>query len=131
MQIDQTISILLVDDTAAMSHIMCRILKQLRFENVKVAADGTAALAMMHQYNFKLVISDLHMRPMPGDEFLRQVRADPQLAHTPFILVTAEKSAEFVSHAKDAGASAIIFKPFKADALRAKIEEALTSAIRH
>ena len=52
---------------------------------------------------YGLVISDWNMEPMTGYELLKQVRADPQLGETPFIMVTAESKTENVIAAKQAG----------------------------
>jgi two-component system, chemotaxis family, chemotaxis protein CheY len=62
---------------------------------------------------------------MSGYELLKQVRRDPRLAATRYILMTAELNASHVIAAKKAGASNYILKPFTDEVLRSKIEEAL------
>jgi two-component system chemotaxis response regulator CheY len=62
------------------------------------------------------------MEPMSGLELVRKIRADPDLAMTPFIMVTAESKTEHVVAAKSAGANNYIVKPFNAHTLKAKIE---------
>jgi two-component system chemotaxis response regulator CheY len=62
------------------------------------------------------------MEPMTGFELLKEVRADPNLAKTPFIMVTAESKTENVIAAKKAGVSNYIVKPFNATTLKTKIE---------
>jgi two-component system chemotaxis response regulator CheY len=64
-------------------------LKQLGFNDVDDAADGTEAFQKMQGRKYGLVISDWNMEPMTGYEFLKQVRADENLSRTPFIMVTA------------------------------------------
>ena len=64
------------------------------------------------------MISDWNMEPMTGYELLKQVRADPQLAPTPFIMVTAESKTENVIAAKQAGVNNYIVKPFNAETLQ-------------
>ena len=59
---------------------------------------------------------------MSGYELLQEVRADPELAALPFIMVTAESKTENVIAAKKAGVSNYIVKPFNAQTLRNKIE---------
>jgi two-component system chemotaxis response regulator CheY len=68
------------------------------------------------------VISDWNMEPMSGYELLRQVRVEPGLSETPFIMVTAESKTDNVVAAKKAGVNNYIVKPFNAQTLRAKIE---------
>jgi two-component system chemotaxis response regulator CheY len=62
------------------------------------------------------------MEPMTGYDLLRQMRADPELGRTPFIMVTAESKTENVIAAKKAGVSNYIVKPFNAQTLKNKIE---------
>jgi two-component system chemotaxis response regulator CheY len=59
---------------------------------------------------------------MTGYELLQQVRADPDLKQTPFIMVTAETKSDNVIAAKKAGVSNYIVKPFNAETLKSKIE---------
>ena len=55
-------------------------------------------------------------------DFLREVRGDPVLKRTPFIIMIAEAKTERVIAAKKAGVSNYIVKPFNAESLRMKIE---------
>ena len=73
------------------------------------------------------MISDWNMEPMTGFELLKQVRADPQLNTTPFIMVTAESKTENVIAAKQAGVNNYIVKPFNAETLKHKIEAVFTA----
>jgi two-component system, chemotaxis family, chemotaxis protein CheY len=57
------------------------------------------------------------MAPISGLELLQQVRADPALAHLPFIMVSAENRNERVAVARKAGVSGYIVKPFNAATL--------------
>ncbi len=117
--------ILVVEDFSTMARIIRNLLKQVGFENVDEAADGSAALVKMRQKKYQLVISDWNMAPMTGHEFLKQVRADGELADTPFVMVTAESSVKHVIEAKRAGVNGFLVKPFNAQALKIKIDEAL------
>jgi two-component system chemotaxis response regulator CheY len=76
----------------------------------------------MRARHYGLVISDWNMEPMTGYDLLKEVRGDPQLAQTPFIMVTAESKTENVIAAKKAGVSNYIVKPFNAQTLKTKIE---------
>ncbi|MGZ5863033.1 MAG: response regulator, partial [Methyloceanibacter sp.] len=109
-------------DYKTMIRIIRNLLKQLGFANVDEAGDGTAALDMMRQKSYGLVISDWNMEPMTGYELLREVRADDRLSRTPFIMVTAESKTENVIAAKKAGVNNYIVKPFNAATLKAKID---------
>ncbi|MEP1443115.1 MAG: response regulator [Hyphomicrobiales bacterium] len=122
MALDLSMPVLVVDDYKTMVRIIRNLLKQLGFENVDDAADGTEAFAKMKDQKYGLVISDWNMEPMTGYELLKQVRGDSSLTKTPFIMVTAESKTENVIAAKKAGVNNYIVKPFNAQTLKGKIE---------
>ena len=122
MSLNATMPILVVDDYKTMVRIIKNLLKQIGFEEVDEAADGSEALSKMRERSYGLVISDWNMEPMTGYELLKQVRADEALGPTPFIMVTAEAKSENVIAAKKAGVSNYIVKPFNAQTLKGKIE---------
>jgi two-component system chemotaxis response regulator CheY len=120
--VDPSMPILVVDDYGTMVRIIRNLLRQLGFNDVDDATDGASALAKMRHKKYGLVISDWNMEPMTGYEFLKQVRANPDLNATPFIMVTAESKTENVIAAKEAGVNNYIVKPFNAATLKSKIE---------
>ena len=122
MSVDHTMPILVVDDYKTMIRIIRNLLKQIGFDDVDEAADGSEALGKMREKRYGLVISDWNMEPMTGYELLKEVRADEKLARTPFIMVTAESKTENVIAAKKAGVNNYIVKPFNAATLKTKIE---------
>ena len=122
MAVDHTLPVLIVDDYNTMIRIIRNLLKQLGFEQIDDACDGSAALAKMRERKYGLVISDWNMEPMTGYDLLQQVRSDPELTTTPFIMVTAESKTENVIAAKKAGVSNYIVKPFNAQTLKSKID---------
>jgi len=121
MAVDKNMPILIVDDYKTMLRIIRNLLKQIGFDNVEEAADGTEALQKLREKKFGLVISDWNMEPMTGIELLREVRADDSLKKMPFIMVTAESKTENVVIAKEAGVSNYIVKPFNAATLKSKL----------
>ncbi|MCB1475601.1 MAG: response regulator [Rhodobiaceae bacterium] len=122
MAVDLSMPILVVDDYKTMIRIIRNLLKQLGFDDVDDAADGTEALEKMKSRRYGLVISDWNMEPMTGYELLKQVRGDDRLGRTPFIMITAESKTENVIAAKKAGVNNYIVKPFNAATLKAKID---------
>ncbi len=126
MAVDHTMPVLIVDDYNTMIRIIRNLLKQLGFEQIDDASDGSTALAKMRERKYGLVISDWNMEPMTGYDLLQQVRCDPSLSETPFIMVTAESKTENVIAAKQAGVSNYIVKPFNAQTLKSKIDAVFT-----
>jgi len=122
MAVDMSMPVLVVDDYNTMIRIIRNLLKQLGFEDIDDASDGSAALSKLREKKYGLVISDWNMEPMTGYELLKEVRADPGLNKTPFIMVTAESKTENVIAAKKAGVNNYIVKPFNAQTLKTKIE---------
>ena len=122
MAVDRSMPILVVDDYNTMIRIIRNLLRQLGFEDIDDAHDGSLALAKMRDKRYSLIISDWNMEPMTGYELLKQGRSDPSLSSTPFIMVTAESKTENVIAAKQAGVNNYIVKPFTADMLKSKID---------
>jgi two-component system chemotaxis response regulator CheY len=125
MAVDMNMPILIVDDYKTMLRIVRNLLKQLGFDNVEEATDGSSALAKLRDKPYGLVISDWNMEPMTGIQLLREVRADAKLKALPFIMVTAESKSENVIVAKEAGVSNYIVKPFNAATLKQKLTTVL------
>jgi two-component system, chemotaxis family, chemotaxis protein CheY len=127
MALDPSRPVLVVDDSGVMIGIIRKLLQQLGFIDVDDASDGAAALTKMRAKRYGLVISDWNMEAMTGYDFLREVRDDPGLKRTPFIMVTADSNTEHVISAKKAGVDNYIVKPFDAQTLKAKIETVLAA----
>ncbi|NIA69447.1 response regulator [Pelagibius litoralis] len=123
--VDMGMPILIVDDYKTMLRIIRNLLKQLGFNNVDEATDGSAALQKLRDKDYHLVISDWNMEPMSGMQLLTEVRADTKLKELPFIMITAESKTENVIAAKEAGVSNYIVKPFNAATLKTKLSAVL------
>jgi two-component system, chemotaxis family, chemotaxis protein CheY len=117
--------VLVVDDSQTTVRVVRSLLARIGFKDIDEAFNGMAALTKMTEKPYGIVIADWNMEPMSGYELLKQVRRDPRLAATRYILMTAELNASHVIAAKKAGASNYILKPFTDEVLRSKIEEAL------
>jgi two-component system chemotaxis response regulator CheY len=114
--------VLVVDDQTTMREIVRTFLRNMGFSNVAVAIDGSAALLMPQLEKYGLIVADWNMEPMSGIQLLEHIRADPNLRHIPFIMITSESSVGRVVSAKEAGADNYIVKPVCAATLRAKVD---------
>jgi two-component system chemotaxis response regulator CheY len=123
--VDKNMPILIVDDYKTMLRIIRNLLKQLGFNNVDEAIDGSSALQKLREKECALIISDWNMEPMSGLQLLKEVRADVKLKELPFIMITAESKSENVIAAKEAGVSNYIVKPFNAATLKGKLTTVL------
>ena len=121
MTADRSIRVLIVDDYKSMVRIIRSLMQQLGFTNIDEATDAKTALDMISTGDYGLVLSDWNMAPMNGIELLKAVRADPQRASTPFVMVTSHAAPSDIMTAKRAGASNYLIKPFNVEALRQKL----------
>lgn len=121
MAANPNMKILVVDDFATMRRIVKNILTQLGFKTIIEADDGTTALATLKSEKVDLIISDWNMPKMTGLDLLKAVRSDPNMAETPFIMVTAEAQQDNIILAVKAKVSQYIVKPFTAEILGEKL----------
>ncbi|MGH7025882.1 response regulator [Brevundimonas sp.] len=121
MAADKSMNVLVVDDYKSMVRIVRGMLNQLGFVNVDDAPDGAAAMAMLKEKTYGLVLSDWNMQPVTGLELLKQVRAEEKTKATPFVMVTAEAKVENVIAARQAGVNNYVIKPFTLAVLKQKL----------
>lgn len=125
MSVNQDIRILLVEDAAVMRKMELKSLQALGFENVIEAGDGREAIEHLREDDsVDLVISDWNMPDTSGLELLQWIRDQHSRKDLPFVMATGRGEKKEIEKASDAGVSAFISKPFNADELREKIEEA-------
>lgn len=122
---DKNTRILIVDDYKTMLRIMHNLLRQIGFSNVEEAWDGSLALGRLIEGNYDLVIADSTMEPKDGMWLLNRMRANEKLGNLPFIMIAAESKGEIATAVKDAGANAILVKPFNAATLKSKLTKVL------
>lgn len=124
---EKNIKVLIVDDFATMRKVVRNLLKQVGYEDIVEAEDGVMALKALKAQKIDVIVSDWNMPNMTGLELLKAVRADADLAKTPFLMVTAEALQDNVVAAVKAGVSNYIVKPFTAEVLNEKIKKIMES----
>lgn len=120
---DRDMKILIVDDFSTMRRIIKNLLRDLGFANTHEADDGLTALPMLQKGSFDFLVTDWNMPGMQGIDLLKAVRADPQLAKLPVLLVTAEARRDQIVVAAEAGVNGYIVKPFTAQTLKDKLDK--------
>lgn len=120
--IDYRMKVLVVDDFATMRKIVRNILKQIGFEDITEAEDGSVALRLLKNEPVGLVVTDWNMPNMSGLDLLREIRQNPRTAKIPVLMVTAEGLKDNVLEAVKAGVNNYVVKPFTAEVLQEKIE---------
>lgn len=126
MGYDKNMRVLVVDDFSTMRRIIKNILRQLGFNNIVEADDGTTAWEVLNKDRIDFIISDWNMPKMTGIELLRKVRASEEFADLPFLMVTAEGLQENIIEAVQAKVSNYIVKPFTPETLGQKIDKIFT-----
>ena len=120
------IRILVVDDA---SFIRDMIKKHLRDgipgAQVYEATDGHRALAALKAQRVDLILSDWEMPNMSGEELLRNLKEQPELAEVPFVMVTSRGDRNHVVKAIEAGAVDYLVKPFTPEELLRKANKQL------
>lgn len=122
--------VLVVEDEKIMSTFVMGNLRRLGILDLFGVENGAAALREIPTIKPDLIITDVHMEPMGGIEFVRALRAssNSQLANIPVIFLSADSSAATVGEALPLGVAGYIVKPPSLAALNAKIELALNGA---
>jgi|SRR5579871_100252 len=109
--------ILVVDDQPINRELLKEILEHYDHA-VLEASDGYSALAVSRRDHPDLIIADVEMPKMDGLEFMRQLRNDTELAHTPLIFFSATyKESEVRSLAQAYGVRHVLTKPIETEAL--------------
>jgi two-component system alkaline phosphatase synthesis response regulator PhoP len=114
--------ILIVEDHPTMREALRLVLEREDLDIVE-ASDGNAALALARSEPPDLVLLDLHIPGMPGEEVLSELKADPTTSHARVIVVTAT-GEEGRARALAVGADAYFTKPFSPTALLQAVEQA-------
>ena len=122
-------SILLVDDYEFIRTILERMLQQLGYQNLRMAADGVDALHLLRTRPVDLVITDYHMPEMDGIDLFQSMQQDPVLAKIPVLLISGVPTEKFVTQALAIGIQSTLNKPFRAEQLDQEIQSLLSRSL--
>jgi CheY-like chemotaxis protein len=119
--------ILVVEDDAVMREFVASALTRMGIQEVKVCDDGAQALQLMGSFWPDVVLTDIHMEPMGGLQFVRRLREHfaVEFRKTKVIFMSSDSSRETLKEALPLGTYGYIVKPPTLEILRAKIEHAL------
>ena len=123
--------ILIVEDNDELREYLRRTLSEQY--NIQVCSNGKEALTIVKEYMPNLVISDIMMPEMRGDELCHILKNDIETSHIPIILLTALNTDKNIIEGLQSGADEYIVKPFNIGILRANIANLLTNRtlLRH
>ena len=112
--------VLIVDDDPTICLLLSESLMQAGFD-VKEAYNGHEGLAIFHQWQPDLIISDVRMPKMDGFQFCAAVRESDAGKTIPLMMATGLEDLESINHAYDIGATDFITKPFNYTILQHRI----------
>lgn len=117
--------ILIVDDNEDNRYTLRLLLDSDGHERVTDASGGKEAIALLGKEKFDLVLLDMMMPDLNGDEVLKIIKANPDTRDIPVVMISADTDTEKVSKCIELGADDYLAKPFNPIILRARIASAL------
>lgn len=104
-------TVLTVDDSPSLRQMVAFTLRGAGYE-VLEAPDGRAALELVRKSSVAMVLADQNMPVMDGLTLIRSLRAAPQFATLPVVMLTTESSDAMKAQGRAAGATGWMVKPF-------------------
>jgi PAS domain S-box-containing protein len=117
--------VLYVEDQDLNLRLVERILNQRPGYKLTTVMQGRLALDIAREHRPDLILLDLNLPDMSGEEILRKLKADPELYSTPVIMVSADAMGDRIEELLKLGADGYLTKPYKLQEFLSVIEEAL------
>jgi signal transduction histidine kinase/DNA-binding NarL/FixJ family response regulator len=122
-------SVLYVEDNPSNVRLVEQIFALTSELSLSVAREGAAGLAMARELRPDLILLDLHLPDMSGEQVLSALLADPDTARTPVIIVSADASPVQAKRLQAAGAVGYLTKPFDVDQLLVAVRTRTTPTV--
>ena len=112
-------NLLIVDDSSVLRKAVRRVAEMagIPTDHIREAANGKEALDAVEAEWIDLVLLDINMPVMDGEQFVRELRQRPDVAGTPIIVVSTESNAERLQRLRDMGVTEFLRKPFQPEDL--------------
>ena len=121
------LSVLIVDDSPLMRAFVRRVMKLAGFDRADYveASDGQEALACLKAHHIDVILTDINMPGMNGEEFLRQLENDGKLRTVPAVVISTDATRDRVDRMLQLGAQGYVTKPFSPEVLGAELQRVL------
>ncbi|HUE01264.1 MAG TPA: response regulator [Bryobacteraceae bacterium] len=122
--------VLIVDDSPVMRAFIRRIIVLSGMEGAEFleASDGHEALHLLRQQWVDVVLTDINMPSMDGEELVRRLEADDVLKSVPVVIVSTDGTEKRMQKMISLGARGYVKKPFMPETLREELERVLGAA---
>lgn len=123
----EDLRVLVVEDDPVMRDYIKTSLKRLGVQGIEECSDGIAALKSLTRFAPDLILTDVHMKPLSGLDFVKKLRSLPHAAakDVKVLFMSADSSSETMGVAVRLGILGYMVKPPKLEYLKAKIESML------
>jgi two-component system chemotaxis response regulator CheY len=120
-------SVLIVDDSPVMRSFIRRVINLcgLDISYCLEAADGLEALVCLREKKIDIVLTDVNMPGMNGEELVRRMKTDGMLPNTATIVISTDATEQRIGRMIALGAHGYVTKPFSPELLREKLESVL------
>ncbi len=118
---------LVVDDSQSMRRIIARTLRKMDCKTVFEAHNVRAAWEVLESERIDFIVCDWNMPGPKGIDLLKDIRRSEKFKELPFLMVSAEASADNIFEAIKSGVNNYLPKPFTPDILQKKIEAILNA----
>lgn len=117
-------SILAIDDSDIIINLL-QILLESEGYDFASASSASAALELIKQKNFDLILMDIEMPEVSGIELLQEMKDQGLMNNTKVVMLTGKTDIEHINICLGLGASGYILKPFEHESMKSRIWEAL------
>jgi PAS domain S-box-containing protein len=115
--------VLYVEDNLSNLKLMERVLARRPGITLVSAMQGSLGVTLARDHRPDLILLDLNLPDMQGEEVLARLHADPATAEVPIVVISADATSGQRARLVDAGASDFITKPFDVDRLLQIVDE--------
>jgi CheY-like chemotaxis protein len=116
---------LVIEDEAGTRLLLKRLLTRFFPHNVLEAADGEAGWAIVERERPAVVFCDMFMPELDGLDFLKRLRAHPELGETAVVAITSAQDPEYVRQLIQLGVADYFLKPIALEATVKRLEKLL------
>ncbi len=119
--------VMIVDDSPSMRAFVRRVMDLSGFavDSCLTAGNGAQGLALLEQQTVDIILTDINMPEMNGEEFLRRLEEHERYRSIPVVVISTDATENRMQRMMQLGARGYIAKPFSPEALRGELERVL------